>query len=63
MNFLTVLLVLLMSRPLLTLLRRHSITAAIFPVDQHVFYHKLVGVLLVIFALVHTVAHFVNIGE
>lgn len=62
MNFLTSLLLLLMCRPLLTLCRRHRL-GELLPIDDHVFYHKFAGVLLVFFSAVHAVMHFINIGQ
>ncbi len=60
-NFLLALLFLLMCRPLLTIFRRHKV-GEIIPVDDHVHYHKLAGVLVMLFSVIHAVAHFVNIG-
>lgn len=50
-----------MCRPLLTLLRKHRV-GQFFPLDQHVFYHKLMGVLVMVFSTIHAIMHFVNIG-
>lgn len=51
-----------MSRPFLTLLRKHGFSR-VLPIDHHVEYHKLIGLLLVLFSVIHTIAHLVNIGE
>ncbi len=35
----------------------------VLPVDQHVLYHKLVGVLLVLLGTLHSIMHLINIGN
>ncbi len=57
----TALLLLLMCRPLLTLCRRHRL-GELLPIDDHVYYHKLSGVLLMFFSALHTAMHLVNLG-
>lgn len=61
LNLLCTVLALLMCRPFLTLLRKHG-GSVIFPIDHHVFYHKMTGVIMFGFAAAHTIAHFINIG-
>ena len=61
-NATTMLLILLMTRPLITKVRL-SFLLSIIPVDQHVEFHKGGGILLFILAGIHTVVHLVNINR
>lgn len=61
-NFLSTLLILLMTRPLLTRIRMSQISQYL-PVDHHVEYHKTFGILLFIMALTHTICHLVNLAQ
>ena len=49
-----------MARPLITLLRRLG-AHRFLPLDLHVSYHQSCGVLLVIFSVLHTICHLVNL--
>ena len=53
-------LLLTMSRPLITLLRRLGVHSFL-PLDLHVTYHQSCGVLLAILSLLHTICHLGNL--
>lgn len=61
-NFLTACLLLLMTRPLITLLRMSQLSQYL-PVDHHVQYHKALGILLFVLALIHSALHLFNIEK
>ena len=49
---------------------RHSITklrelglAVILPLDRHIYFHKVTGRLIVVYSLIHTVAHLGNLSK
>lgn len=53
---------------ILVLMLRHSITklremglAVILPLDRHIYFHKVTGRLIVVYSLIHTVAHLGNL--
>ena len=60
-NATTTLMILLMTRPLITKIRMNF--SNILPVDKHVEFHKYGGILLFILAVIHTVVHLVNIDK
>lgn len=51
-----------MLRQCITFLRTRGFTAFL-PLDQHIYLHKLTGVLVAIFSLVHTIMHLFNFSE
>ena len=52
----------LMLRYTLTKLRNVGLSA-ILPLDHHVYLHKLTGVVILVYAWVHTLMHLINFGE
>ena len=58
-NVMTSLLILLMCRILITKIRL-SDCAQYIPVDHHVSYHKIIGLLNLILALIHSIVHIIN---
>ena len=59
LNFDCAFVVVLMLRNSLTWLRMHGM-ANIFPLDNHVYLHKMVGITTVFFGALHTVMHLIN---
>ena len=62
LNFNGTFVVVLMLRSCLTWLRTTRV-GHYLPLDQTVLFHKMVGLVIAFFTLVHTVAHLVNIGR
>ena len=61
-NFCIALLLLLMSRPLVTQIRMSQLSR-LLPIDHHVEYHKAIAMLFFAAAIIHTVAHIYNIEK
>ena len=61
-NFMTALMILLMCRPLITKIRMSELGQYV-PVDHHVSYHKVIGMILFIFSFVHSLVHICNISK
>lgn len=62
LNFNCMFVLVLMLRQCITYLR--SMGASCFlPLDQHLYLHKLCGLLIFIFSIVHTIMHLINFGE
>ena len=61
-NVMTSLLILLMCRILITKIRL-SDCAQYVPVDHHVSYHKIIGLLNLILALIHSIVHIINVQK
>ncbi|GIX84209.1 NADPH oxidase 5 [Caerostris darwini] len=59
LNFNCTFIVVLVLRQTLTWLRTHGF-AQYFPIDRHLYYHKLTGVVILIYSLWHTAMHIVN---
>uniref|UniRef100_A0A2Y9D3V5 NADPH oxidase 5 n=1 Tax=Anopheles quadriannulatus TaxID=34691 RepID=A0A2Y9D3V5_ANOQN len=59
LNFNCAFILVLMLRQCITFLRTRGFTAFL-PLDQHIYLHKLTGVLVAIFSLVHTIMHLFN---
>ena len=51
-----------MLRQCITFLRTHGFSS-VLPLDQHIYLHKMVGVLIGVLSLVHTLMHLLNFGE
>ena len=62
LNFNSAFIIVLMLRRLLTWLRSTR-AAHILPLDQSIMLHKMVGIVIFIQSMVHTIAHVVNIGK
>lgn len=62
LNFNCTFILLLMIRKTITFLRSLNLSEYL-PLDQHIYYHKLVGWAIMLFSIVHTVAHGVNIFQ
>jgi hypothetical protein len=52
----------MMCRPLITKVRMSALSRYL-PVDHHVFYHKVAGLLIMICSIIHAIAHLINIGN
>ncbi|XP_065834073.1 NADPH oxidase 5-like isoform X2 [Oscarella lobularis] len=61
LDFNSVLMIVLMLRKFLTWLRGTRL-APYLPLDQHIEFHKAVGILIAIYSIGHCLAHFINIG-
>ncbi|XP_053673530.1 uncharacterized protein LOC128723791 [Anopheles nili] len=59
LNFNCAFILVLMLRQCITFLRTRGFTAFL-PLDQHIYLHKLTGMLVAIFSLVHTIMHLFN---
>ncbi|XP_055948643.1 NADPH oxidase 5-like [Argiope bruennichi] len=59
LNFNCAFIVMLVLRQSLTWLRTHGF-AQYFPIDQHLYYHKLTGIVILIFSVWHTAMHVSN---
>ncbi|XP_052870850.1 NADPH oxidase 5-like, partial [Anopheles cruzii] len=59
LNFNCAFILVLMLRQCITFLRTRGFTAFL-PLDQHIYLHKLTGVLVAVFSLVHTIMHLCN---
>ncbi len=62
LNFNCTFIVVLMLRYCLSWLRATP-AAYVLPLDQSIFFHKMVGIVIFVQSCVHTVAHFGNIGK
>ena len=62
LNFNPTFIIILMMRRALTWLRSTRI-AFLFPLDQHIELHKLCGTMILIYSLVHTLAHLINLSK
>ena len=62
LNFNCAFILVLMLRRCISFLRSTRL-APYLPLDQHILFHKMVGVVIAIESAVHTVAHLGNIGE
>jgi hypothetical protein len=62
LNFNCMFILVLMLRKSLTYLRMTKI-ALFLPIDQHILFHKMVGVMIAVYSIVHTLAHFGNASE
>ncbi|PRD30244.1 UNVERIFIED_CONTAM: NADPH oxidase 5 [Trichonephila clavipes] len=61
LNFNCAFIVMLVLRQTLTWLRTHGYSQY-FPIDQHLYYHKLTGVLILLYSLLHAAMHISNFG-
>ncbi|XP_006823383.1 NADPH oxidase 5-like [Saccoglossus kowalevskii] len=61
LSFNTMFIVILMLRKCLTWLRR-TMLGYYLPLDDHVMLHKMVGWIIVILSIIHTVSHLLNLG-
>ena len=61
LNFNCTLIVVLMLRKTLTVVRSSTL-GSYLPIDQHIDFHKITGIVVGIFALFHTIAHIFNVG-
>lgn len=62
LNFNCAFILVLMLRQCITFLRTRGFTAFL-PLDQHIYLHKLTGVLVAIYSLVHTIMHLFNFSK
>ncbi|XP_031835083.2 NADPH oxidase [Nomia melanderi] len=61
LNFNCSFILVLMLRQCITFLRTHSFNS-VLPLDQHIYLHKVTGVLIGAFSVVHTLMHLLNFG-
>nr|CAD7426043.1 unnamed protein product [Timema monikensis] len=59
LNFNCMFVLVLMLRQCITFLRTHGFSM-IFPLDQHIYFHKLTGVVIFFFSVFHTIMHMLN---
>ncbi|XP_021932014.1 NADPH oxidase 5 isoform X2 [Zootermopsis nevadensis] len=59
LNFNCMFILVLMLRQCITFLRTHGFSM-ILPLDQHIYFHKLTGVVIFVQSIVHTVMHLLN---
>ena len=62
LNFNCAFVVVLMLRHSITWLRKHRISDFL-PLDNHIYLHKLCGIFIVFFALLHTILHILDFGK
>ncbi|XP_054001434.1 NADPH oxidase 5 isoform X1 [Hylaeus anthracinus] len=61
LNFNCSFILILMLRQCITFLRSHGFIY-VLPLDQHIYLHKITGVLIGVFGIVHTLMHLLNFG-
>lgn len=61
LNFNCGFILILMLRQCITFLRTHGFSS-VLPLDQHIYLHKMTGVLIAIFSVMHTLMHLLNFG-
>ncbi|KAL6262435.1 hypothetical protein P5V15_007520 [Pogonomyrmex californicus] len=61
LNFDCTFILVLMLRQCITFLRTHSFNS-ILPLDHHIYLHKMTGILIGIFSIIHTLAHIIYCG-
>ena len=61
LNFNCSFILVLMLRQCITFLRTHGFNS-VLPLDQHIYLHKMTGVLIGVFSAVHTLMHLLNFG-
>nr|XP_012143255.1 PREDICTED: NADPH oxidase 5 isoform X1 [Megachile rotundata] len=61
LNFNCSFILVLMLRQCITFLRTHGFNS-VLPLDQHIYLHKMTGVLIGVFSVVHTLMHLLNFG-
>ncbi|KAF4525979.1 hypothetical protein B566_EDAN000769 [Ephemera danica] len=59
LNFTCMFVLVMMLRQSITFLRTRGFSL-VLPLDQHIYFHKLTGVLIFIYSVVHTIAHLIN---
>ena len=62
LNFNCMMVLVLMLRHCITFLRTRGFSQFL-PLDQHIYFHKVTGVLIFIYSSVHTVAHLLNFSK
>ena len=62
LNFNCAFIALSMARRTLTFLR-HTRIGPYLPIDDHIEVHKIVGVMIGVYSVIHTVCHLANIGK
>lgn len=61
LNFNCAFILVVMLRNVITFARTHGM-ASYLPLDEHIYFHKMCGWLILAFGLVHTLAHFINLA-
>lgn len=62
LNFNSMFILVLMLRQCITFLRTRGFSTFL-PLDQHIYLHKLTGVVIFIYSVVHTIMHLLNFGN
>lgn len=62
LNFNCMMVLVLMLRHCITYLRTRGFSQFL-PLDQHIYFHKVTGVLIFVYSSVHTVSHLLNFSE
>jgi hypothetical protein len=62
LNFNCAWVLVLMLRQTITFLRTRGF-GSVFPLDQHIYLHKVTGMLIAIFSFVHTIMHIINFSK
>lgn len=62
LNFNCMMVLVLMLRHCITYLRTRGFSQFL-PLDQHIYFHKVTGVLIFIYSSVHTVSHLLNFSK
>lgn len=61
LNFDCMLILVFMLRQCITFLRTRGFSA-VLPLDQHIYFHKLTGMLIFTYSILHTIMHLCNFG-
>ncbi|CAF4737076.1 unnamed protein product [Rotaria socialis] len=62
LNFNCTFIIVLMLKQTILIIRSNKFLRKCIPVDDHIDFHKVVGRIIVVFSILHTVAHVVNVG-
>ena len=63
LNFNCALVIVLMLKRTILLIRSNQLLRRLIPVDDHIDFHKVVGRMIALLAVIHTIAHMVNFGR
>ncbi|CAF1075995.1 unnamed protein product [Rotaria sordida] len=63
LNFNCALIVILMLKHAILLIRTNKLLRKLIPVDDHIDFHKVIGRIIAVLAILHTIAHIANFGR
>ena len=63
LNFNCALVIVLMLKQTILLVRTNKILRKLIPVDDHIDFHKVVGRVIAVLSIIHTIAHMANFGR